>query len=83
MIKTSIIIPTYNGLKLLEACVESIRQHTASPYEIIVVDNASTDDTAAFCRKNKLTFISLPENRGFPAACNLGLQLASGMSCCC
>ncbi|WP_042203089.1 glycosyltransferase family 2 protein [Paenibacillus camerounensis] len=78
MTLTSIIIPTYNGRKLLEACVESIRQHTASPYEIIVVDNASDDGTAAYCRKNRLTFISLPENRGFPAACNMGLQLASG-----
>lgn len=78
MTKTSIIIPTYNGQKLLEACVESIRRYTDSPYEIIVVDNASNDGTAAYCRSNKLTLISLPENRGFPAACNLGLQLASG-----
>ncbi|MBW4081045.1 glycosyltransferase family 2 protein [Paenibacillus sp. S150] len=75
---TSIIIPTYNRVGLLRACVESIRAHTGSPYEIIVIDNASTDGTDDYCRANRLTFISLPENRGFPVACNLGLQLASG-----
>ncbi|AIQ70817.1 glycosyltransferase family 2 protein [Paenibacillus graminis] len=78
MTMTSIIIPTYNRLGLLRSCVEAVRAHTGLPYEIIVIDNASTDGTDAYCRENKLTFISLPENRGFPAACNLGMQLASG-----
>lgn len=78
MTLTSIIIPTYNRLGLLRSCVESIRAYTDSPYEIIVVDNASSDETDAYCRTNKLTLVSLPENRGFPLACNLGLQLAAG-----
>lgn len=38
---TSIIIPTFNGLPLLKACVSSIRKYTFVPYEIIVVDNRS------------------------------------------
>jgi len=70
MTLTSIIIPTYNALPLLRACVESIRAYTPPPYEIIVVDNASTDGTDTYCRANHITFISLPDNRGF--------QLASG-----
>lgn len=78
MTLTSIIIPTYNGLGLLRSCVESIRAYTGTPYEIIVVDNGSSDGTAAYCRASGLTFISLPENRGFPLACNLGLTLAAG-----
>lgn len=78
MTMTSIIIPTYNALPLLRSCVESIRAYTPLPYEIIVVDNASSDGTDAYCRANRITFISLPENRGFPSACNLGLLLASG-----
>lgn len=78
MTLTSIIIPTYNGLGLLTACIEAIRAHTEVAYEIIVVDNASKDGTDAYCRANKIAFISLPENRGFPVACNFGLQLASG-----
>lgn len=83
MTMTSIIIPTYNRLGLLRSCVESIRAHTRSAYEIIVVDNASNDGTEAYCRASKLTLISLPENRGFPLACNIGLQLAAGRNCCC
>lgn len=78
MTLTSIIIPTYNGLGLLQACIEAIRMYTDIPYEIIVVDNASSDGTDEYCRANKITFISLPVNCGFPAACNLGLQMASG-----
>lgn len=58
MTMTSIIIPTYNRLGLLRSCVESIRAHTRSAYEIIVVDNASNDGTEAYCRASKLTLIS-------------------------
>lgn len=78
MTRTSIIIPTFNGLGLLRSCVDAIRQLTPEPYELIVVDNASSDGTAEYCRREKITFISLPANAGFPAACNHGLQLASG-----
>lgn len=75
---TSIIIPTYNGLHLLMPCVESIRQHTENPYEIIVVDNGSRDDTIGYCLREGLTLVALPENLGFPVACNKGLAIASG-----
>ncbi|MFD2612355.1 glycosyltransferase family 2 protein [Paenibacillus gansuensis] len=75
---TSIIIPNYNGRTLLADCIYSIRQHTDVPYEIIVVDNGSTDGSTEFCRQEQITFVSLPENRGFPAACNIGLQLSRG-----
>lgn len=75
---TSIIIPTYNGLSLLISCVESIRKYTDVPYEIIVVDNASTDGTDAYCIREGIVFISLPANAGFPRACNLGMKLAQG-----
>lgn len=75
---TSIIIPTYNGLHLLAPCVESIRNHTSVPYEIIVVDNGSTDGTAEYCEREQLIFISLPYNAGFPAACNKGLSISIG-----
>lgn len=78
MTKASIIIPTYNRLDLLQGCIESIRKHTDIPYEVIVVDNASTDGTADWCRREKLAFISLPRNEGFPIACNKGLRLSSG-----
>lgn len=76
---TSIIIPTYNGLHLLKPCIEAIWTHTLdASYEIIVVDNASNDGTDAFCASKRLISVRLPENRGFPAACNMGFRLASG-----
>lgn len=78
MTLTSIIIPTYNALGLLRSCVDSIRAYTTEPYEIIVVDNASEDGTDSYCRSNHINFISLPDNRGFPIACNIGLLMASG-----
>ncbi|WP_312886179.1 glycosyltransferase family 2 protein [Paenibacillus plantarum] len=77
---TSIIIPTFNGLTLLKACVSSIRQHTSVPYEIIVVDNGSGDGTLTYCRNENIKFVALPANLGFPAACNYGLRLAEGDS---
>jgi len=78
MIKASIIIPTYNGLDLLQRCVHSIRSSTEHPYEIIVVDNGSKDGTGEWCLREKLALVSLPRNEGFPVACNQGLRLSSG-----
>ncbi|MBW7458986.1 glycosyltransferase family 2 protein [Paenibacillus sepulcri] len=78
---TSIVIPTYNGLDLVQQAVASIRSYTSqqdTPYEIIVVDNGSTDGTSGWCLQEQLAFISLPRNTGFPAACNKGLRFARG-----
>ncbi|MFC5468858.1 glycosyltransferase family 2 protein [Cohnella suwonensis] len=78
MKRASIIIPTNNQLDFLQSCILSIRKHTDIPYEIIVVDNASTDGTAEWCRKEKIPFISISRNKGFSSACNKGLLLSSG-----
>lgn len=78
MMLTSIVIPTYNGLPLLMQCIAEIRRFTDRPFEIIVVDDGSTDGTAEYCRNERLIFVSLPKNRGFPVAANAGLNLASG-----
>ncbi|MFC5648066.1 glycosyltransferase family 2 protein [Paenibacillus solisilvae] len=81
MRRTSIIIPSYNGLALLQQAVDSIRMHTLeheTPYELIVVDNGSTDGTCEWCIRERVTVISLAENIGFPTACNKGLRLATG-----
>ncbi|MBO2944000.1 glycosyltransferase family 2 protein [Paenibacillus sp. F411] len=77
---TSIIIPTFNGLELLRSCVEHIRTYTDTAYEIIVVDNGSRDGTCEYCLQEGLFLISLPQNLGFPAACNYGLRAARGDS---
>lgn len=74
----SIVIPTCNGLHLLRECVHSIRTHTHTPYELIIVDNGSVDGTLEYCRNEKLICISNTHKTGFPRACNDGLRLASG-----
>jgi len=78
MRKTSIIIPTFNGKEHLKNCIYSIKKHTDQPYEVIVVDNGSSDGTVDICRQEHISFISLSSNMGFPIACNKGLKIASG-----
>lgn len=43
MIKSTIVIPNYNGIRYIQACLESLYSGTAKEFEVIVVDNASTD----------------------------------------
>lgn len=75
----SIVIPTFNGLEWLKRCIASIRACTTdADYELIVVDNASTDGTAAWCLEQRIPFIALPRNEGFPSACNQGMRMAEG-----
>ncbi|WP_198156212.1 glycosyltransferase family 2 protein [Paenibacillus sp. D9] len=82
---TSIIIPTYNKRDYLVRCLDSIRRHTPEPYEIIVVDNASADGTAAMLETyslllgpGKLRFRVMDRNLGFAGAVNRGLMMARG-----
>jgi GT2 family glycosyltransferase len=74
----SIIIPAYNRLDQTQQCVAYLRAHTDLPYEILLVDNGSTDETGAWGRREGLRVIANPENRGFPTACNQGLLAADG-----
>jgi O-antigen biosynthesis protein len=76
---TSIVIPTHNQLELTKLCVESIRQYTGQPHELIFVDNASTDGTLEYLESLcAATIIRNASNRGFPAAANQGIGAAKG-----
>lgn len=65
---------------MLANCLYALKRYTDAPYEIIVVDNGSTDGTLELCREEEVILASLPVNRGFPIACNIGMKLASGDS---
>jgi GT2 family glycosyltransferase len=80
MTDVSIIIVNYNTCNLTAACIESIRRHVISlRYEIIVIDNASTDGSRAyFTSLEELTYIYSTENVGFGRGNNLGLRYAVG-----
>lgn len=72
--QVSIVIPAFNGLKYTRMCLESIRKNTVHPYELIVVDNGSTDGTREYIKEqNDVRLIENHENRGYPAACNQGI----------
>ncbi len=76
---TSIVIPVHNRLDCTRLCVESIQAETPESYELIVIDNGSTDGTAEYLQTvPRITVIRNAENRGFPAAVNQGIQAASG-----
>ncbi len=78
----SVVIPTYNGRAWLEVCLASVARHLPRDIavEIIVVDDASTDDTAAWIVEEQpwVRLLRLSENGGFCAAANAGLASARG-----
>jgi glycosyltransferase involved in cell wall biosynthesis len=78
-IRVSIIIPTYNSARYLPQALESVFSQNYTAYELIVVDDGSTDDTAVILQpyRDHITLIQ-QENTGSAAARNRGLALAHG-----
>ncbi len=77
--RVSVIIPTYNRSNLLRLTVESVLAQTYPNIEIIVVDDDSTDDTAAVMEQYAGRVIYIKQaNQGASAARNTGFQAASG-----
>ncbi len=76
----SIIIPTYNGARHLPPCFNALRRQTYPRLEIILVDNASTDESLALTRRDfpEIKIISLPRNIGFAGAINRGFEQSGG-----
>ncbi len=74
------IIANWNGEHLLADCLASFRNQTVRDFEIIVVDNGSTDGSVEFVRENyrEAKLIALPENQGFCKANNEGIRQSSG-----
>lgn len=77
--KTSIIILTHNQLEITKQCLESIFKHTPEPFELIVVDNNSTDGTAEYLKSlpGIKTVFNL-KNHGFARGCNQGYEISTG-----
>jgi GT2 family glycosyltransferase len=76
----SVIIPNWNGAEHLPVCLDSLEAQTYPRVEIIVVDNASDDNSLALLREQypAVRLIPLSENRGFTGACNIGFEAARG-----
>jgi GT2 family glycosyltransferase/tetratricopeptide (TPR) repeat protein/2-polyprenyl-3-methyl-5-hydroxy-6-metoxy-1,4-benzoquinol methylase len=76
---TSIVVVTHNLLACTRPCLESVRFLSDEPYELVLVDNGSTDGTLPYLRScGDVRLIENPQNRGFPAAANQGIRAAQG-----
>jgi glycosyltransferase involved in cell wall biosynthesis len=81
---TSIIIPCWNELEFTRQCITAIKNHTHPPWELIVIDNGSTDGTGIYLAGVRdlaavpVTLVTNTTNLGFPAAINQGLGNGTG-----
>ncbi len=80
---TSIVIPVYNNLEYTKQCITSLEASTDLKYEVVIVNNASTDGTGDYLQtlaanSTKYVIINNKENVGFPGAVNQGLKASSG-----
>ena len=74
----SVIVPVHNGAETLEACLTALtsQDYPGERFEVIVVDDGSTDETARIAAKYSVRLISLGSNRGRIVARNTGAQAA-------
>ncbi len=77
----SIVLPTYNRAHLLPRAVESILNQTYKDFELLIVDDASTDNTDTIVKNindPRIKYIKCIENKGANAARNIGIKAAKG-----
>ena len=74
----SVIIPVYNGSKYLNQCLDALMRSSYQQYEIIVVDDSSTDESVDICRKKGVSVLQMPHQSGPAAARNYGAKKARG-----
>jgi GT2 family glycosyltransferase len=76
----SVIIPNWNGARHLPTCLGSLRRQTYPHLEVILVDNASSDESVALVRHDypEVVLVQLDENLGLTGGINRGVQAARG-----
>lgn len=79
MIKISVIIVCYNGEKYIEECIEKLKKQTYNNYEIVFIDDGSTDKTEELCKKyNKVIKYYKVDHKGIAHARNFGIEKSTG-----
>jgi len=76
----SVVIVNYNGRYLLGDCLDSMKEQTFREFEIILVDNASTDGSVEFVKNNypEVKIVCNEENLGYGGGNNAGIRVAKG-----
>ena len=81
--RASVVIPAYNADQTLKSCLDALReQEISAPYEIIVVDDCSDDQTASLAAGSDVILIQHDQRRGAAAARNNGVKTARGEIIC-
>lgn len=75
----SVVIPNWNGAHHLRVCLTALRRQTLPPFEVILVDNASHDESRRLVAEEfpEVRLLPLPANRRFAGACNVGIRAAN------
>jgi GT2 family glycosyltransferase len=76
--RVSVVVCTFNGGRTLEQCLRSLLALDYPDYEVIVVDDGSTDDTASILSRFSSVQVITQSNRGLSVARNVGLRAATG-----
>jgi GT2 family glycosyltransferase len=76
----SVIIVNFNGLRFLEPCLSSLANQSFNNFEIILVDNGSSDGSADFVRQHfpRVILVETGKNLGFAGGTNAGIRVAKG-----
>lgn len=79
-VEVSVLIVNYNGRHLLKTCLDALARHLAARHEVIVVDNASSDDSLAYLASEfpSVRVIANPVNAGFTGGNNIAARAARG-----
>src|SRR6059058_375714 len=80
MPRASVVIPTWNGRELLAEALRSLDAQSFTDFEVVVVDNGSTDGTAGMVGSwhRPVRLERLDTNRGFAEATNVGIRASAG-----
>ena len=83
--RVSVVLPSYNHARFVDACIAAFLNQTFLDFELIIIDDASTDDTAARIRSHddpRITLIARGYNRGVAAGMNEGFSMAKAEIVC-
>lgn len=76
--KISVIIPNHNGARTIGTCIEALQRSAYDEFEVIVVDDLSSDESCDITGRYPCRLIRLPEHRGASVARNTGAAAATG-----
>ncbi len=70
----TVVIPNFNGMKYLPQCIEALRRQTATEFELLVLENGSSDGSAEWLREANVPTIFLSKNLGFAGGVNRAVE---------